>query len=213
MSNPIFHLERVTTPTGKMLVVTDCANRLRAVDWHDCEPRMRRLLQRSRGANGFHLRETAPSSVACRSLLAYFEGELDAVANIPKMINGTDFQKTVWNALLHVPAGHTISYSTLAVQIGRPTATRAVGLANGANPIPVFIPCHRVIGADGSLTGFGGGLERKRWLLAHESAHRKTTNPELTNGTGKSGHHFSSDTATNALWKQSSPEECHRISC
>ena len=81
---------------------------------------------------------------------------------------GTDFQKTVWRALLEIPAGTTTTYGALAARIGRPTAVRAVGLANGANPVSLVIPCHRVIGAGGSLTGYGGGLERKRWQLAHE---------------------------------------------
>jgi methylated-DNA-[protein]-cysteine S-methyltransferase len=96
---------------------------------------------------------------------------LDAVARLPTATNGTDFQRAVWNALRRIPIGRTISYGVLALQIGRPTATRAVGLANGANPIATVIPCHRVIGANASLTGYGGGLDRKRWLLAHESAY------------------------------------------
>lgn len=81
---------------------------------------------------------------------------------------GTEFQLAVWNALVAIPYGDTISYSELAHRIGKPAAVRAVGAANGANPIPVIIPCHRVIGANGSLTGYGGGIERKQWLLAHE---------------------------------------------
>jgi methylated-DNA-[protein]-cysteine S-methyltransferase len=82
---------------------------------------------------------------------------------------GTPFQRTVWHALREIPAGATMSYGALAKRIGRPSAVRAVGLANGANPIGIVVPCHRVVGADGSLTGYGGGLERKRWLLAHEA--------------------------------------------
>jgi methylated-DNA-[protein]-cysteine S-methyltransferase len=85
-------------------------------------------------------------------------------------MEGTDFQRTVWQALRRIPCGTTISYGELARRIGRPAAVRAVGLANGANPVGVVVPCHRVIGADGSLTGYGGGIERKRWLLAHERA-------------------------------------------
>ncbi len=81
---------------------------------------------------------------------------------------GTPFQHKVWRALCEIPYGETISYGELARRIGQPTASRAVGLANGSNPIPIVVPCHRVIGSDGSLTGFGGGIERKRWLLAHE---------------------------------------------
>jgi methylated-DNA-[protein]-cysteine S-methyltransferase len=116
------------------------------------------------------LREVSRPSEAGRSLQAYFEGDLDAITRLPTATNGTDFQRAVWDALRRIPVGHTISYGALALQIGRPTATRAVGLANGANPIAIVIPCHRVIGANASLTGYGGGLDRKRWLLAHESA-------------------------------------------
>jgi methylated-DNA-[protein]-cysteine S-methyltransferase len=90
-----------------------------------------------------------------------------------KAINGTPFQRSVWSALRRIPSGRTLSYGGLATKIGRPAAVRAVGLANGANPIAIVVPCHRVIGADASLTGYGGGLERKRWLLAYESAGEK----------------------------------------
>ena len=83
---------------------------------------------------------------------------------------GTPFQRAVWAALRRIPAGETLSYGQLAAQIGKPKAVRAVGLANGSNPVGVVVPCHRVIGADGSLTGYGGGLPRKLWLLEHEGA-------------------------------------------
>ncbi len=86
------------------------------------------------------------------------------------VVEGTPFQRRVWAALTHIPAGETRSYGAQATQIGRPSAVRAVGLANGQNPIGLVVPCHRVIGADGSLTGYGGGIERKRWLLRHEGA-------------------------------------------
>ena len=164
-----FSLERINTPTGRMVIITADENCLRAVDWEDHEPRMQRLLRRHYGTNTI-LREVSRPSAARRSLQAYFEGDLDAVTCLATATNGTDFQRTVWDALRRIPVGHTISYGALAVQIGRPTATRAVGLANGANPIAIVIPCHRVIGANASLTGYGGGLDRKRWLLAHESA-------------------------------------------
>ena len=83
---------------------------------------------------------------------------------------GTPFQKTVWKTLRKIECGHTISYAELARRIGRPSAVRAVGLANGQNPVSVVVPCHRVIGSDGRLTGYGGGLPRKKWLLEHEGA-------------------------------------------
>ena len=101
-------------------------------------------------------------------LQAYLDGELRDF-ELPLAAEGTPFQQRVWRALCDIPYGETISYGELARRIGQPTASRAVGLANGQNPISIVVPCHRVIGANGSLTGYGGGLERKRWLLAHES--------------------------------------------
>jgi len=99
---------------------------------------------------------------------AYFEGELAALDEIPVDTGGTMFQGLVWSELRRIPVGRTRSYVEVARAIGRPTATRAVGAANGQNPVAVILPCHRVIGADGTLTGYGGGLDRKRWLLRHE---------------------------------------------
>jgi methylated-DNA-[protein]-cysteine S-methyltransferase len=164
-----FSLERLATPTGPVLIVTDGEHRLRAVDWEDHTSRMHTLLRRHYGA--YVLRETSQPSSARRALQAYFDGDLSGLAEQPVATNGSEFQRTVWDALRRIPIGHTISYGALAKRIGRPTAMRAVGLANGANPIAVVVPCHRVIGADGTLTGFGGGLERKRWLLTYESTH------------------------------------------
>ena len=103
-----------------------------------------------------------------RQLQAYFRGEL-RVFDVPLAMEGTDFQLRVWNALRDIPYGQTISYLQLAERIGNPKAVRAVGLANGSNPIPIIVPCHRVIGSDGSLTGFGGGLATKKILLELES--------------------------------------------
>ena len=170
MAAQTFSLERVNTPTGQMLVVTDDECCLRAVDWEDHEQRMLGLLRRQYGASAFRLREASHQSAARRALLAYFEGDMDAVARQPTATNGTDFQRKVWCALRRIPVGLTIRYGALAARIGRPAAARAVGLANGANPIAIIVPCHRVIGANASLTGYGGGLDRKRWLLAHENA-------------------------------------------
>lgn len=98
----------------------------------------------------------------------YFRGELEACDQLPLRMFGTDFQKEVWSLLREIPVGETRSYGDLAYAIGRPGASRAVGAANGRNPVAIIVPCHRVIGQNGSLTGFGGGLPRKRWLLEHE---------------------------------------------
>jgi methylated-DNA-[protein]-cysteine S-methyltransferase len=103
-----------------------------------------------------------------QTLRRYFAGDIAAIDTIDVELNGTEFQKAVWTALRRIPAGSTISYGELARRIGRRSAIRAVGAANGANPVALIVPCHRVIGSDGSLTGYGGGLDRKRWLLSHE---------------------------------------------
>jgi methylated-DNA-[protein]-cysteine S-methyltransferase len=102
-------------------------------------------------------------------LKAYFGGDIDAIDALKTHSLGTPFQAKVWAALRAIPAGETRSYGQIAAQIGSPMAMRAVGLANGANPIGIVVPCHRVIGADGTLTGYGGGLPRKEWLLKHEA--------------------------------------------
>jgi methylated-DNA-[protein]-cysteine S-methyltransferase len=167
-----FFVEHIATPTGPMRIVTDSQSRLRAADWDDHEPRMQKLLQRHYGAGSVELREPSRPSTAARALLAYFEGDLNAVDDLPTETNGTAFQHSVWSALRKIPAGRTVSYGALAAQIGNSKAVRAVGLANGANPIAIVVPCHRVIGANASLTGYGGGLHRKRWLLAHELGER-----------------------------------------
>jgi methylated-DNA-[protein]-cysteine S-methyltransferase len=105
---------------------------------------------------------------AVEALTRYFAGKLDALDRVAIDLHGTEFQQRVWQRLRHVRAGTTASYSEIARGIGAPSAVRAVGAANGANPIPIIVPCHRIIGSNGSLTGYGGGLDRKRWLLAHE---------------------------------------------
>lgn len=105
---------------------------------------------------------------AAETQLSEYFGGVRRMFDLPLAPQGTPFRVTVWEALLAVPFGETCSYATIARRIGQPTATRAVGAANGRNPIPIVIPCHRVIGADGSLTGFGGGLPTKRFLLDHE---------------------------------------------
>ncbi len=160
-------LERWASPISSLLLVTDDDGALRALEFAENEKRMLQLLRRYYG--DFTLEEgTAPASLK-RALAAYFDGDIDALANVKTATAGTPFQRQVWKALRAIPAGTTISYGQLATKLGRRGASRAVGAANGANPIPIVVPCHRVIGADGSLTGFGSGLPRKRWLLDHEA--------------------------------------------
>lgn len=165
-----FTLDRLPTPIGDMLVVTDPMQRLRALDWHNHEVRMHRLLARRYGRSGIQLTH-GKAPVHVRSAIeSYLHGELSAIDRIDVETAGTAFQRSVWKALREIPAGTTVTYGGLAMQLGCPKAVRAVGLANGANPVGVVVPCHRVIGSDGSLTGYGGGLERKQWLLEHEGA-------------------------------------------
>jgi methylated-DNA-[protein]-cysteine S-methyltransferase len=161
-----FLLDRFATPIGVALLVTDDQGALRALDWEDYEPRMRQLLRLQYGAAAL-VDARAPQSIQ-DALAGYFAGDLDRLKSIPWRVAGTPFQRNVWTTLQTIPAGTTLSYGALATQLKVPKAVRAVGHANGANPISVVVPCHRVIGANGSLTGYGGGLDRKRWLLAHE---------------------------------------------
>ncbi len=160
--------ETLVTPIGKLVVISDEQGQLRATDWTNYDDRMHRLLARHYGETNVILTPASHPSGAASAIAAYFDGDLHAIDSLPTLTEGTPFQKRVWQALRDIPAGHTISYGGLAKRIGKPAAVRAVGLANGANPIGIVVPCHRVIGANGSLTGYGGGLERKRWLLNHE---------------------------------------------
>ena len=161
-------LDRCPSPIGEILLVTDEAGVLRALDFHDYEARMRRLLRLHYG--DVNLEHGAAPPLATSSLRAYFGGDHTILANVLVATGGSAFQRQVWAALRTIPAGTTTTYGKLAAAIGKPSAARAIGMANGANPIAIVVPCHRVIGADATLTGFGGGLHRKRWLLEHERA-------------------------------------------
>lgn len=163
-------LDRIASPVGEVLVVTDADGAVRALDFHDYEPRLRRLLNRHYGAVA--LSEGRAPQLVRDAVDAWFGGDLTAFDGLEVRTGGTVFQRAVWRALRDIPAGETRTYGQLAAAIGAPKAVRAVGLANGANPVGVIVPCHRVIGANGTLTGYAGGLERKRWLLAHEAAGR-----------------------------------------
>ncbi|MFN4040631.1 MAG: methylated-DNA--[protein]-cysteine S-methyltransferase [Brevundimonas sp.] len=160
-------LDRIETPLGEVLLVTDADGAVRALDFVDFEPRMMTLLARHYGA--VDLSEGRAPETVRTAVQAYFHGDAHALEGLTTRTGGTDFQRQVWAALKTIPAGQTRSYAQLAAMIGRPSAVRAVGLANGANPIALIAPCHRVVGANGTLTGYAGGLERKRWLLAHEA--------------------------------------------
>lgn len=161
-------LDRLATPLGEVLLVVDADDAVRALDFTDYEDRMMRLLTRHYGR--FELTPGEAPRAVRAAVSAYFSGDLTALDSLVVKTAGTDFQRSVWAALRAIPPGQTRSYGQLAAVIGSPKAVRAAGLANGQNPIAVIVPCHRVIGANGTLTGYAGGLERKRWLLAHEGA-------------------------------------------
>jgi methylated-DNA-[protein]-cysteine S-methyltransferase len=163
-------VDRIKTPTGELIVAADEGGALRAVDWSDHEARLRQLLRRHYGEDGYRLAKQRDPHGLSAAMEAYFAGSLNAIEALKVETGGTDFQRRVWRALRKIGCGKAITYAELARRIGRPTAVRAVGLANGANPISIVVPCHRVIGSDGSLTGYGGGIPRKRWLLVHEGA-------------------------------------------
>jgi len=162
----VFNLDRLKTPIGIALLVTDAEGALRALDWEDYEHRMRKLLRLHRGAVDLR-KQCAPAEMRA-ALCGYFDGDLDQLTTIKWRVAGTPFQRKVWTALATIPVGTTLSYGALAAKLDSPKAVRAVGHANGSNPISVVVPCHRLIGANGSLVKYGGGLERKRWLLRHE---------------------------------------------
>jgi methylated-DNA-[protein]-cysteine S-methyltransferase len=163
---PQFNLDRLPTPIGIALLVTDADGALRALDWEDYEARMKQLLRLQYGV--VDLKEIHAPRDLVKALSGYFKGDIDRLADIEWRIAGTPFQQKVWRALPKVRAGTTLSYGALAARIKMPKAVRAVGHANGSNPISVVLPCHRLIGANGSLVKYGGGLDRKRWLLKHE---------------------------------------------
>ena len=159
-------LDRAATPAGEVLLVTDGLGSVRALDFAGYEDRMNRLLVRH--APGASMKAGRAPEPVRTALERYFGGDVHALDGLTVTTGGTDFQRSVWKALRAIPAGETRTYGQLAAAIGSPKAVRAVGLANGRNPVALIVPCHRVIGANGTLTGYAGGLERKRWLLQHE---------------------------------------------
>lgn len=164
-----FYEDSAITPLGEAVILVDEAGVLRALDWSDYRERMLRLLrQQYAGLVTLERRSNAGGVMA--PVLDYFGGDLTAIEQVAVETGGTDFQRAVWAELRRVPCGQTVSYRELAQRIGKPEACRAVGAANGANPVGIVVPCHRVVGRDGSMTGYAGGLERKQWLLRHERA-------------------------------------------
>jgi methylated-DNA-[protein]-cysteine S-methyltransferase len=159
-------LHELRSPLGPLLLVTH-GERLVALDYEGFGDRLWHLLRARFGE--IAPREAAVRPEAAAQLEAYFGGELAAIDEVAVETRGTPFQEEVWAALRRIPAGSTLTYGELAARLDRPGASRAVGHANGQNPVAIVVPCHRVVGAHGTLAGYGGGLERKRWLLAHEA--------------------------------------------
>src|SRR5262249_12637471 len=157
------------SPIGAILIVSDGFS-LCALDYAGYEPRMLQLLHGR--YQRFEFQHDSDPMDLRPKMAAYFAGDLAAVDPIPVNTGGTEFQQRGRSALRSIPAGSTESYASLAVRIGQPRGARAVGHANSLNPVAIVVPCHRVIGASHRLTGYAGGLERKRWLLDHEAAQR-----------------------------------------
>jgi len=161
----------VPSPLGTMICVRT-PDGICALDFLERWPLVQSRLARRFGNVSI---SNVGSRAVTDALTSYFTGLLDALDAVAVDASGTPFQQRVWAALRRIPIGQTTSYGQLAARLGCPNAARAVGLANGRNPVAIIVPCHRVIGADGSLTGYAGGIERKRWLLAHEHAAFATT--------------------------------------
>jgi methylated-DNA-[protein]-cysteine S-methyltransferase len=155
----------IQTPIGQVVLVVENQN-LCFVDFEGNEQRMKQLLEKRFGR--YQLEQAKNPFGYSTKLEAYFTGDLSAVDDIPVSTGGTEFQQKVWLELREIPTGETRSYGAMAAKLGQPTASRAVGMTNGLNPISIVLPCHRVIAASGTLTGYAGGLERKKWLLEHE---------------------------------------------
>lgn len=167
-------IDRIKSDLGQILVVCD-GEALCALDFDDAEARMIASLEKRYGQ--FQFKKTRnPLGVGDR-LRAYFRGELTALDELPVNTGGTAFQKQVWALLRYISPGTVLSYREVAIKLKSPNACRAVGVATSQNPVAIVIPCHRIVGSLGALTGYAGGLERKQWLLRHEEVHSIATKP------------------------------------
>jgi methylated-DNA-[protein]-cysteine S-methyltransferase len=161
-------LDIIPTPIGSMTIVADLVGNLRVALFTEDEAVLTRQLRLHYGKTGFSLTQARNPHGLSDLIARYFAGELATIDTVPIATGGTPFQRKVWQELRNIPCGTTTSYGGRSRTIGHPTAVRAVGAANADNPVAIIVPCHRVIGSNGSLTGYGGGIERKRWLLNHE---------------------------------------------
>jgi methylated-DNA-[protein]-cysteine S-methyltransferase len=161
-------IDHIDTPIGQFVIIANEHGELCMSGFTHDHPRVHKYLQRCELDPTLSIKSVSNPGGLSIKIKAYFNGALTALDELPLAAQGTAFQHCVWQALRTIACGETCTYSEIARQIGQPTAARAVGLANGKNPLGVIVPCHRVIGANGTLTGYGGGVARKRWLLAHE---------------------------------------------
>ncbi|GAB5071970.1 methylated-DNA--[protein]-cysteine S-methyltransferase [Citrobacter sedlakii] len=160
--------DKIATPLGPLWILCDEQFHLRAVEWEQHSDRMEQLLDIHYRAGGYsRIPAKNPGGLADK-LADYFAGNIDVIDTLPTANGGTPFQRDVWQMLRTIPKGQVMHYGQMAEQLGRPGAARAVGAANGSNPISIVVPCHRVIGRNGALTGYAGGVQRKEWLLRHE---------------------------------------------
>lgn len=170
----ILFKNKFSTPIGELIIITDKEEKLYAVDWEDYDERVLTLLKRYHNQEApYQFYEKSLPKIYQDAFSRYFEKDFSLIHKLPVFIKGTDFQRKAWNTLLTIPVGTTLSYQEQAYKMGNIKAVRAVGMANGSNPIGIVIPCHRVIGSNKSLTGYAGGLHRKLWLLQHEGVSLK----------------------------------------
>ena len=160
--------DKIATPLGPLWVICDEQYRLRAVEWEEHSNRMEELLDIHYRAEGYERVAASNPDGLSQKLADYFSGDLSVIESLPTATAGTPFQRQVWQALRTIPCGQVMHYGQLAETLGRPGAARAVGAANGSNPVSIVVPCHRVIGRNGTMTGYAGGVGRKEWLLRHE---------------------------------------------
>lgn len=160
--------DKIATPLGPLWVICDEQYHLRAVEWEEHSNRMEELLNIHYRAEGYERLAASNPNGLSQKLADYFSGDLSVIESLPTATAGTPFQRQVWQALRTIPCGQVMHYGQLADILGRPGAARAVGAANGSNPVSIVVPCHRVIGRNGTMTGYAGGVGRKEWLLRHE---------------------------------------------
>lgn len=160
--------DKISTPLGALWVICDEQFRLRAVEWEEHSARMELLLDLHYRKDGYQRRDATNPGNLSQKLADYFAGDLEIIDTLPTETAGTPFQREVWKTLREIPCGQVMHYGQLATHLGRAGAARAVGAANGSNPVSIVVPCHRVIGSNGTMTGYAGGVQRKEWLLRHE---------------------------------------------